>query len=281
MRKALVFRIALITMAILWLVVMGGCKIYATSPIADNEWCYGEYVKIDMSIYSDDELELLSRIMRKIDKNLTSTKETESILLGSSLPLESYYRVASYFYLYYGESSAITDVFQVFGGPNPVTQQEAYYITLNYTNIRRYHEKLQVLHEKVDEILQACESDNEEMVLQYISDYLCENIEYVEGHHSLSSALIDGRTVCNGYALAFNMLASRAGIKSDVCLAQMDDGIYHTWNRVTLSDGNVYFYDITYFDASNSEKYLHSPIPLHTNDYRLNGYVVNWFTDNT
>ena len=281
MRKALVFRIALITIAILWLVVMGGCKIHATSPIADNEWCYGEYVKIDMSIYSDDEFELLSRIMRKIDKNLTSTKENESILLGASLSLESYYRVASYFYLYYGESSAITDVFQVFGRPNPVTQQEAYYITLNYTDIRRYHEKLQVLHQKVDKILQACESDNEEMVLQYISDYLCENIEYVEGHHSLSSALIDGRTVCNGYALAFNMLASRAGIQSDVCVAQMDDGIYHAWNRVTLSDGNVYFYDITYFDATNSSEYIHSVEPLHTQDYILNNYVTSWVTAGT
>ena len=241
----------------------------------------GQYVDIDMSIYTEEELELLDIILAKINKNQASWRQNETFCFDKAISLSSYHKVASYFYIYYGESDAVANVFQVFGNINPFNNQECYYIVLDYTKTRQYEHNIQLVHKKVDEILLSWGPSDEETVLRQISEYLRDNVEYVDGYYTASSALLDGKTVCNGYALAFNMLANRAGIRSDICIARMPDGIYHAWNKVTLSDGQIYFYDITYFDASNSEEYIHSPIPLHTNDYMLNSYVVNWFTDNT
>lgn len=240
-----------------------------------------QYVNIDMSIYTEDELHLLNSILAKIEENKTSWKQTETLCFSQDISLSSYHKVASYFYIYYGESDAVQNVFRVFGSQNPITKKEYYYIVLDYVKIRQYEQNMQLVHKKVDEILLSLEPSEEPAMLRQISEYLCENIEYVDECYTVGEAILEGRAACNGYALAFNILANRAGIQSDICIARMPDGIYHAWNKVTLSDGQAYFYDVTYFDASNSEKYLHSPIPLHTNDYRLNGYVVNWFTDNT
>ncbi len=237
----------------------------------------GDYVDIDMSIYSEDELGFLNLILNKIENNLTSWKPFEIIHYKENMELSSYHKVASYFYIYYGESSAVSDVFQVFGGPNPITKNNDYYVVLNYKNARKYNQNINVVHDKVDEILFSFEPGSEVYILRQISEYLRDNVEYVAGHYTTSSALIDGKTVCNGYALAFNMLANRAGIKSDICIAKMEDDIYHAWNKVTLSDGSEYFYDISYFDEAMSDYYVHSIRPLHTNNYLLNSYVSSWF----
>ena len=215
--------------------------------------------------------------MNKIENNLTSWKPVGIISCKEDMELSSYHKVASYFYIYYGESSAVSDVFQVFGGTNPITKNNNYFVILNYKNARKYNQNIKVVQEKVDEILSSFEPGSEVYILRQISEYLRDNVEYVEGHYDIGSALIDGKTVCNGFALAFNILANRAGIKSDICIAKMEDGIYHAWNKVTLSDGSEYFYDISYFDATNSDYYTHSVRPLHTNNYMLNSYVTSWF----
>ena len=239
----------------------------------------GKYIDIDMSIYSEEELELLNLILDKIEENKSSNKKTEIIKPNSNMDINSYHRVASYFYIYYGQSEAVTDVFKVLGYQNIFTGKNHFYIKLNYENIRNFENNIDKIKNKVDEILMSFEPGSDVYILRQISEYLRDNIKYVPGNHDIKSALIDGRATCNGYALAFNLLANRAGIKSDICITLMNDGIWHAWNKVSLSDSSEWFYDITYFDASNLDIYTHSQTPLHTTNYKLNSYTTAWFEE--
>lgn len=58
--------------------------------------------------------------------------------------------------------------------------------------------------------------------------------------------LLDGRAVCDGYAHAYGMLLSMAGIENKFLIGK-GDGIEHIWNLVYL-DGRWTHIDITYDD---------------------------------
>ena len=239
----------------------------------------GKYIDINTGIYSEEEFELLNLILEKIEENKKTKKKSEIVKIDSNMGLNSYHKVASYFYIYYGDGNAVSKVFNVVGWNNPFTNKNQYSIKLNYNHIREFEKNRELINKKADEILTSFNSGSEVYILRQISEYLRDNIEYVSGNYTTKSALIDGRATCNGYALAFNLLANRAGIKSDICIALMNDGIWHAWNKVSLSDGSEWFYDITYFDASNSDIYTHSQTPLHTTNYKLNSYTTAWFKE--
>ena len=128
---------------------------------------------------------------------------------------------------------------------------------------------------KIDSILTNFTSGSEEHILRQIAEYLKNSIVYTSGYSDLSNAL-NGRSVCNGYALAFNAMANRAGITSDMCIGTSINGILHAWNRVTLSDGSYRFYDITFYDSTENPEYLHSIASFH-GPYLINDYSSCFF----
>ena len=148
--------------------------------------------------------------------------------------------------------------------------------TIVNDDIREFEIKRQENQAKIDSILSGFTAGSEEHVLKQISEYLRKNIVYTYDYYDLSSAL-DGKSVCNGYALAFNAMANRAGIRSDMCIGKASNGVYHAWNRVTLSDGTYRFYDITFYDSNaGNTKYLHSTTSFH-GSYLINDYTDCWF----
>lgn len=102
-------------------------------------------------------------------------------------------------------------------------------------------------------------------MLKIIHDYIIDSCEYnyndMENNYNYSAygALIKGKAVCQGYALAFYRLAKEAGF--DVRIAVSDEKGNHAWNVVRLG-GKSYFVDCTWDDnddeaADDSEKYLY------------------------
>lgn len=84
-----------------------------------------------------------------------------------------------------------------------------------------------------------------------IHDYLVENIEYdttqeAEYTHSAYGALINGTSVCDGYAECFKTLMDMIGIQSIVVTGE-GNGENHCWNMVML-DGAWYHVDVTWDD---------------------------------
>ena len=230
----------------------------------------GGYASIDRSAYTTEESALLDTILSKINEYRTNPEVIdEKIPLNGMFDYESYCKISSYFYVYYGQKRAVDETFDLVNA----TREDGY-LQLRYDDIDVFEVERMANQSKIDSILSTFTTGSEEHILKQISEYLAKNIVYTDGYYDLSSAL-SGKSVCNGYALAFNAMANRAGIKSDMCIGRAG-GSYHAWNRVTLSDGSYRFYDITFYDSNGQNKYLNSTTSFH-GEYLINDYTDCWF----
>lgn len=86
---------------------------------------------------------------------------------------------------------------------------------------------------------------------RYVHDALMKSIEYVtssEINQSAYSALVNGRTVCAGYARAFQYLMQQLGIPCYYCVGYAGEN--HAWNIIKLDDG-YYNVDVTWDDTGD------------------------------
>ncbi len=84
---------------------------------------------------------------------------------------------------------------------------------------------------------------------KYVHDKLIEKVSYhlgAEMNQSVYSALVNGQTVCAGYARAFQYLMQQLGIPCYYCTGYA--GEEHAWNIVALDDG-YYNVDVTWDDS--------------------------------
>lgn len=114
--------------------------------------------------------------------------------------------------------------------------------------------------EKVAELARNHSSDDYERII-FVHDYLIENAYYdfdaLEEYYSTShnpsceyifsayGCLVEGKTVCSGYAKAFQLILKELGY--DCTYVTGDAGERHGWNCVYL-DGEGYYVDITWDD---------------------------------
>lgn len=83
---------------------------------------------------------------------------------------------------------------------------------------------------------------------KYAHDYLTQFNDYISGcrhNQDLYSSLVNGETVCAGYARAFMYLMEKMGIRCAYIVG--DAGGSHAWNLVEL-DGKFYNMDVTWDD---------------------------------
>lgn len=86
-----------------------------------------------------------------------------------------------------------------------------------------------------------------------LHDILIERVEYDKGadkNQSAYSALVEGKSVCAGYARAYQYLMQRLGIACYYCTGYA--GTDHAWNIVALDDG-YYNVDVTWDDTEGGE----------------------------
>lgn len=84
---------------------------------------------------------------------------------------------------------------------------------------------------------------------KYVHDMLLAQVEYVasaEMNQSAYSALVNGRTVCAGYARAFQYLMQQLAVPCYYCTGFAGES--HAWNIILLSDG-YYNVDTTWDDT--------------------------------
>ncbi len=94
----------------------------------------------------------------------------------------------------------------------------------------------------------------------FLHDYICNNTEYDEskyknGGDTPQSALIEGKSICEGYARAMQMLLDAVGIDNYLIVGDgTSEGVTepHMWNIVNI-DGYNYHLDVTWNDGVTHE----------------------------
>lgn len=107
-----------------------------------------------------------------------------------------------------------------------------------------------VFEERAGLILAAAQNlENDYEKEKYVHDVLIDNISYnmgAEMNQSAYSALVNGQTVCAGYARAFQYLLQQLGIPCYYCTGYAGES--HAWNIILLEDG-YYHVDTTWDDT--------------------------------
>ena len=130
-----------------------------------------------------------------------------------------------------------------------------YYLDLRV--FERFERTRIAVEAKVEEALMHIQEGSDRYKLRQIARYLANRITYTNGVRETLDGF-NGNGVCATYAMLFYKMASRLGIECYICYGYAGGG-YHAWNMVVL-DGEVFYYDITWFDAMLPDyRYLYSP----------------------
>lgn len=105
----------------------------------------------------------------------------------------------------------------------------------------------------------------------HIHEYICKasQYDYSYSRYSPYDCLVNGTSVCQGYAMAFMKLAEACGLK--VIYLASDD---HAYN-VVLLNGSWYFVDVTWDDGTKSKKYYLRGL---NGLYSVNYPYASWFS---
>ena len=100
--------------------------------------------------------------------------------------------------------------------------------------------------DRVTGLVNPAWSDAEKVL--FLHDHLGETCEYDLTYNRMDaySALVGGKTICQGYALAMNLLCRKIGIP---CYSITSDDLKHMWNVVQIG-GKWYHVDTTFDDSA-------------------------------
>ena len=137
-------------------------------------------------------------------------------------------------------------IFDVQVSNEKITMQEAGYNLLNVKRCAYETHSYGLTREQAleadaaaDEVVNKCNADSTLDKISYIYNYLCENVVY-----DIYDALVSGKTVCSGYAAAFQVMMEKLGIPCKIMAGNVN-GTAHAWNAVNVS-GKWYYVDATF-----------------------------------
>ena len=206
--------------------------------------------KISYTGFSQYEIDIINMILKEYQRCDKDNVETQPIRLDTIPSYENYSNVCSFFYLYYGNiNTDIRDLcfdFHIMGN-------EYAEIILHIDKMQEYDTIRQKNLALIKENLRTVQDGSEAEKVTHIAEHIANTISYTKGYHDVENAL-QGRGVCNSYAVLFMQYCQVIGVKNDVCIGNAL-GEKHAWNKVTYSDGTVEYYDITFFDINNKKDY--------------------------
>lgn len=113
-----------------------------------------------------------------------------------------------------------------------------------------YFDKKEKLNKMACNIIKEIQTDELKMIYT-IHDTLVQRVEYVmdaDDKFNAGGAIIDNRSVCQGYAMAFTYLCQAVGIECITVKGSTEFG-GHAWNMVKVDD-NWYHIDVCWDDST-------------------------------
>lgn len=148
-------------------------------------------------------------------------------------------------------------------------------LEFNRTADNLEEEKKRFENEANSIILNARNYASEYEMEKYVHDVLAERITYVTGaelNQNAYSALINGETVCAGYARSFQYIMQELGIPCYMCVGYAGES--HAWDIVLL-DGDYYNVDVTWDDTSTmTYNYFNKTDSDYLKDHKRNSLSV-------
>lgn len=126
----------------------------------------------------------------------------------------------------------------------------------------------QTLLDKADEIAAMAAGKPAWEQMRVIHDELVRRVVYDTTYNQdtnhAAGALLGGRTLCQGYAQAFQLIGQRLGLSVRM-ISGTANGISHAWNLVVL-DGKTYHIDVTFDDPVSNRDI--TPVVFHSHFLR-------------
>lgn len=135
-------------------------------------------------------------------------------------------------------------------------------ITLTYNNtLKNITNNKKAFESNAETIINYAQKLNTDYEKEkYVHDVLNNNIEYDKSssyNQTAYSALVTGKTVCAGYARAFQYIMNKLKIPTFYVTGTSSNEA-HAWNIVKLSDG-YYNIDLTWDDSTKNYTYFNLP----------------------
>lgn len=113
------------------------------------------------------------------------------------------------------------------------------------------------LIQAVAEVAAECNKGNDFDTAVAINDYLVNHVQYDYSYtyYSPQAALLDGKSVCNGYSRAYQLIAKACGIECGK-VNGVAGGDNHAWDTVKIN-GNWYQVDPTWNDMNDEPAFMH------------------------
>ncbi len=213
---------------------------------------YNEY--ISYSNFTETDKKLINDIFALYNTNKNQEKAEKQ--LDYTVSIESYYRVTSFFFIYYGRYKEIADI--MFDITTRTTNEgEEVTLTVHPPIIseieKERKENTKIITEKISKINEGTEKEK----IRQIIDIIAKETKYEEEARTVKDILRYSRGNCNAYTLLFARYCQLLDIQCDICIGTAPSG-KHAWNKVTYKDGTTEYFDITFYDTgkSNRQKYI-------------------------
>lgn len=215
------------------------------------------------ALQDPEEQQLYQEILRSLQNG---EKETELSTLNQEL-LEPVFRcvLADHPEIFYVDGYTSTS-YRLGSALKKITFSGDY--TMETEEIER---RRALLEAAVEQWLSGMPQESDYEKVKYLYEYLISHTEYelgCEDSQNVCSVLLNGRSVCQGYAKTFQLLCQRAQISALLVTGEVN-GQGHAWNLVRV-DGQWYYADPTWGDASYRQEetgYPQSAYPAVNYDY--------------
>ena len=193
-------------------------------------------------------------IINLIDKYVTRYEETFALMVPSHRVFNDalniyikkhagrhpYLREISYKYITYG---ANTTIYPVIGYHVPSKELKSIEVKIN----EEVNRITKLLFEPGMHPLTKIMLAHNYLATTAIYDHLDITDKFNPYSHSAYGTLINHRSVCHGFADAFQRIMTRAGIKSEIVIGVINSNKEnHAWNVVYVGDTEVYHIDVTW-----------------------------------